>query len=90
MIATWPRITWMIWLVNSCAAGEQSQETTGAICCGPVNGLSGFTSAPRPCMSGMVMRVAAPGEIVFTVQPYFASSSASTRANPAMPDLAAP
>ena len=48
------------------------------------------TFSPRASRSGIVMRVIAPGEIVLTVQPYFASSSASTRVKPAMPAFAAP
>ena len=90
MIATWPREMCRICAVSSCACGVASQVTIGAICCGPTSGFSRSGLAPRPSMSGIVMRVAAPGEIVFTVQPYFASSSASTRAKPAMPAFAAP
>ena len=75
---------------KSWAAGDASQVTTGAICCGPWSGSSGSTSRPAPFIRSMVMRVAAPGEMVLTVQPYFASSSASTREKPAMPAFAAP
>ena len=80
----------MICPVISWAAGEASQVTTGAICWGPTSGSEASTSAPRPCISGIVRRVAAPGEMVLTVQPYFASSRASTRLKPAMPAFAAP
>ena len=64
---------------------------TGAIGFGPkVSISSSLTFSPRFSRSASVRRVNAPGEIVFTVQPYFASSNASTRVKPAMPAFAAP
>jgi hypothetical protein len=41
-------------------------------------------------MSGIVIRVAATGEITLHVAPYFAISSATTLVRPAIPAFAAP
>ena len=70
-------------------ASEASQAHTGAIWLGLCSGASSSICIPREARNSAVMRVVAPGEIVFTVQPYLASSSASTRERPAMPALAA-
>ena len=56
---------------HSLAASVASQATTGAICCGPRLKSLASTFSPRASASGIVIRVAAPGEIVLTVQRYF-------------------
>jgi len=79
-----------VWDVSSAELRGQNGLTTSTGWAGLRFGSSAAAASPRPCISGIVRRVAAPGEIVFTVQPSFASSSARTREKPAMPDLAAP
>ncbi len=86
-----PRPVWKIWFDTLPDPSVASHATIGAMCCGPPASSSLLaTVSPRASRSGMVMRVSAPGEMVLTVQPYFASSSASTRVKPAMPAFAAP
>ena len=86
---TRPRPTWKICPVMCWDFSEASQVTSGAMCSGPRFDTSDL-SAPRPSMSGMVMRVAAPGETTLQVAPYYWTSSAATRLKPAIPALAAP